>query len=123
MPASRKAPQPLPGRLTAREGRIALGIKINQLLQSLDAQLTDLEVQSAEIRIEIDELAAQELSEDIESDYQGTEDEQTAQDTVAAERTASVLIGNQYLTWPFEGEYWADEVNSYRSDLKDRCGK
>ncbi|MFN3199871.1 MAG: tetratricopeptide repeat protein [Bradymonadia bacterium] len=107
----------------AKEGRIALGIKINQLLQALDGQMTDLEVQAAEIRIEIDELAATELAEDIESDYQGTEDEQAAQDAVAAERAASVFIGNQYLRWPFEGEYWADEVNSYRSELNDRCAK
>ena len=42
-------------------------------------------------------------------------------EAVASERSASIFVGDKYLTWPFEGEYWTDEVNSYRSNLTEIC--
>ena len=101
-----------------KEGAIALGIKINQLLQELDDGLADLDVKMTEIGIEIDEVEAQELEKGITEDLRGPTE---AVEAAESEATAAVLVGNKYLTWPFEGEYWADEINSYRSDLKGVC--
>ncbi|MEZ4475116.1 MAG: hypothetical protein R3F60_30865 [bacterium] len=103
-----------------KEGSIALGIKLNQLLQELDEGLTELEVQMTEIRIEIDEAAAEEIEKSIAKDLQGDEANASV-DEAAAQEAASVLVGDKYVTWPFEGEYWADEINSYRSDLQEVC--
>lgn len=101
-----------------QEGIIALGIKVNQLLQQISDELDELEVQVTEIRIEIDEAAADELTKAIESAYQG---EAKAAEEAEAQATATVLVGDKYVTWPFEGETWTDEINAYRSDLKDIC--
>lgn len=102
-----------------KEGSIALGIKLNQLMQGLDDGLTELEVQMTEIGIEIDEVETNILKGEIEDAFGNTEVKETAE----SEATAAVLVGNKYLNWPFEGEYWADEINSYRSDLEEVCGK
>ena len=40
---------------------------------------------------------------------------------VSAQAAATALVGDKYVSWPFEGEYWADEINSYRSDLTEVC--
>jgi hypothetical protein len=101
-----------------QEGVIALGIKTNQLLQQISDELDELDVQVTEIRIEIEEDAANKITQDIEQAYQG---ETEALAEAEAQATATVLVGDKYVTWPFEGEYWTDEINSYRSDLKDIC--
>jgi hypothetical protein len=101
-----------------KDAQMELGIKISAILQRLDSDLTKLEVELSEIRIEIDEVQARELEETIKASYQ---DNQQQAATAAAERTASIFVGDKYLTWPFEGEYWRDEVNAYRSNLTEVC--
>jgi hypothetical protein len=100
-----------------KEGTIALGIKINQLLQGLDQELTELEIKLSEVRIEIDEAAGNVLANQI-ADAGNSE----LQDTAEAQKAATIFVGDKYQTWPFEGEFWADEINSYRSRLTDKCG-
>jgi tetratricopeptide (TPR) repeat protein len=34
---------------------------------------------------------------------------------------ASAIIGSDTWRWPFEGEYWLDEIGSYRSTIADVC--
>ena len=95
-----------------------LGLAIDEILQGLADELDTLEVQKTEIQIEIDETEAQALESDIEQTYRGPSAVKEAAD---AQETASIFVGDQYVTWPFEGEFWTDEINSYRSDLKEVC--
>lgn len=101
-----------------KDAQMEMGIKISAILQRLDAELTDLEVKLSEIRIEIDEVQADELEKAIKDSYQEASQQAAA---AAAQRTASVFVGDKYLTWPFEGEYWEDEINAYRSNLTEVC--
>ncbi len=102
------------------EGTIALGIKIAQLLQGLQEELKNLEVQVEEIRIEIDEDEANQIERQTQIIYnKGKSDAVKAE--AESQKTATIFIGNNYVTWPFEGEYWADEINNYRSDLREVC--
>ncbi len=103
-----------------REHVMALGIKIAEILQNLSDELVQLEVQVTEIRIEIDEAQTDYLQKETEDLYKkGEKQQQTSE--VAAQERATVFVGDKYVTWPFEGEYWGDEINNYRSDLKDVC--
>jgi hypothetical protein len=43
------------------------------------------------------------------------------EDGLAHEREVIASEGVEY--WPFDGEYWEDEVTSYRVVLHDRCGR
>jgi hypothetical protein len=33
----------------------------------------------------------------------------------------SAIVGSDTWRWPFEGEFWLDEVGSYRSTIADIC--
>ncbi len=101
-----------------KDTQLEMGIKISQLLQKLDAEMTELEIKVSEIRIEIDEQEGEELSKAIEASYREGDATAAAADS---QRSASTLVGDKYLTWPFEGEYWTDEVNAYRSNLTEVC--
>ena len=103
-----------------KNGAIALGLKINQILQGLSNELEELETKKTEIEIEIDDTASEELEKKIAETYQGKND---LQQSASDEATASIFVGDLYVTWPFEGEFWADEVNSYRSNIKEVCKK
>ncbi|MBU1433088.1 hypothetical protein KKF91_21330, partial [Myxococcota bacterium] len=100
------------------ENRIALGIKISELLQGLSESLENLDIQVTEIRIEIDEVKAEELAKQVDELAQGKQEEA---DVAAAQKRASIFVGDKYITWGFEGEYWSDEINNYRSNLEDVC--
>ena len=112
------------GRLLAtvetrrQEGAIALGIKINQILQAVSDELDTLEIQKTEVQIEIDSAEAENLEKSIEETYRGPSEVTAAAE---AQATATIFVGDQYVNWPFEGEFWADEINSYRSDIKEIC--
>ena len=114
----------LVGRLLAtvetrrQEGAIALGIKINQILQAVSDELNTLEVQKTEVKIEISSVEAENLEKAIQETYRGPSEVTAAAE---AQATATIFVGDQYVNWPFEGEFWADEINSYRSDIKDIC--
>ena len=43
------------------------------------------------------------------------------EDGLAHEREVIASDGVEY--WPFDGEYWEDEVTSYRVAVHDRCGR
>jgi hypothetical protein len=50
-----------------------------------------------------------------------TGDTTLGDDGPAHEREVIASEGVEY--WPFDGEYWADEVTSYRVVLHDHCGR
>jgi hypothetical protein len=31
------------------------------------------------------------------------------------------IAGSDAMQWPFEGEFWKDEIGAYRSFLKSKC--
>ena len=67
---------------------------------------------------EIQELAARQTVPPtvIERLYEVTEKEEE-------EGGAIAIVGADSLEWPFEGEYWRDEVGGFRSFLQEACGK
>jgi tetratricopeptide (TPR) repeat protein len=40
----------------------------------------------------------------------------------AAAADTTIVVDPEHLEWPFEGEYWRDELGSYRYDISSRCG-
>ena len=91
-----------------------------RILGDRRADLEKLREQVLEMEVEIEAQVSEEIEKDIASGYQGkipTEEETKA----SQQQSASLLVGEKYLTWPFEQEYWADEVNNYRSYLKSQC--
>jgi hypothetical protein len=76
-------------------------------------------------RSELRELLGQALRLDFEIAGREKELAQTPEDgsePVAQRRTPPVVDEDEVL-WPFEGEYWRDELGSYRFQLGQKCAK
>jgi hypothetical protein len=47
-----------------------------------------------------------------------------AQQTAAGESTGGqVFVSPEHNVWPFNGEYWRDELGYYRQEVTYRCGR
>jgi hypothetical protein len=98
-----------------------LGTEIKNLLMGLKDELGQLEEKVTEMEIEIDAQASQKLEDEIASLNKGQVVVSEEQKAAVAQETTALLIGDRYVTWPFEKEFWLDEINNYRSALTSQC--
>ena len=103
------------------EGRELLKQMIIQVLREREAELDELDDKVERMRFEIEAQNALRLEEQIEKSYDGEISKEDGQASAESQATATLLVGDKYLTWPFEGEFWEDEINSYRSYLTSQC--
>ena len=40
---------------------------------------------------------------------------------MVADAGRTVLVDSEHVVWPFEGEYWRDELGYYRQEISDAC--
>jgi hypothetical protein len=40
---------------------------------------------------------------------------------IASAKGRSVAVDSEHVLWPFDGEYWRDELGYYRQEVKNRC--
>jgi tetratricopeptide (TPR) repeat protein len=99
---------------TARKTQLLdAGIKINQALTVIDQELTDWSVKASEIEFDIGAAEADKVkAELINPDYIPPS---------ATEGTTLFVVADDWQYWPFEGEYWVDEIGNYRSFLNSEC--
>jgi len=101
-------------------GLTLLSNELLKVLRDRDAELQRLEEQMTEMQIGIDQQEAERIEDEIAKGYKGNIT-QAAASSAASQESAGLLVGEKYLTWPFEGEFWADEINNYRSYLTSQC--
>ena len=161
-----------------RQSRLnEIGIKIQQILKGVDAELEEYGIKLKEIEVDLIDVATTSLSKEqagimarkeregilrrLEALARrgGTEDEMKSfidkqralqdlrpdeievlradqkvpepiidylfQMTEEEEEVggAIAIVGADSLEWPYEGEYWSDEVGGFRSFLREECGK
>lgn len=101
------------------QGKELLSQMIIQVLREREEELDSLDEKVERMRFTIEDQNAQRLEKQIEDSYEG----EMAVDAEEAENqnTTNLLVGDKYQTWPFEGEFWEDEINSYRSYLTNQC--
>lgn len=93
------------------------GIKVQQVLTGLAAEITEAQVQQTEIEVDINMMAINQMTEETRR-LVGEADEE---DTKTARGGRVAIVGSDTEVWPFEGEYWLDEVPYYRSLLTSQC--
>jgi TolA-binding protein len=76
-------------------------------------ELQDLQNQTTAILIEILNARRGALSQEM----------QAQQVTVAQAQAARVTADEEHYLWPFNGEYWRDELGFYRQQVASRCGR
>ncbi|MBA2661250.1 MAG: hypothetical protein H0U74_03085 [Bradymonadaceae bacterium] len=89
------------------------GIMVQQRLSSVDQELQDWEIKAMQISFDIDSEERQQIQERlVNPDYEPP---------VVEAGTTLLIVADDWQPWPFEGEYWLDEVSSYRSRLRTEC--
>lgn len=90
------------------------GVVVQQTLRQAQKELDLYFDKLQQLRLDLDEIRTQEI-----------EDEQAGRtkeigDSVAHEGNVAIA-GSDSMSWPFEGEFWKDEIGAYRSFLKTKC--
>jgi hypothetical protein len=96
-----------------------LSEKILEILRDRQEELEKLDDSVKRMRFEIEDQVASKLEQEIEKSYDGKISSEAQK--ASSQAAANLLVGDKYQTWPFEGEFWADEINSYRSYLTNQC--
>jgi tetratricopeptide (TPR) repeat protein len=100
-----------------KDAVVRIGIKVQQLLTALDAEISEAQLQKTEIEVDINQAAIGSLTLEaralVGEDGGGDSEEETS--------TPIAIVGSDTAVWPFEGEYWWDEVPYFRSLLTTRC--
>jgi len=81
--------------------------------ERLLAELQDLLNQAAAIQIEIINAMLGELDKEL----------QEQQVLVATKASKKIKTDSEHQLWPFQGEYWRDELGQYRQIIDSRCGR
>ena len=96
-------------RIKINEG----GLVVQQRLAGLDAELQRLDLQATQISFDLDKEEKEQIQERIKSG--------DAAKTRADVGTTLFVVADDWHPWPFEGEYWLDEIGNYRSNLRTEC--
>ena len=89
------------------------GIRVQQVLTQMDQDLTDWSVKADEIDFEIDAARADEVKRQlVNPDYVPPS---------ATQGTTLLVVADDWQFWPWEGEYWVDEIGNYRGFLNSEC--
>jgi tetratricopeptide (TPR) repeat protein len=95
-----------------------VGIKIQRSLKRTEDEMRKYSVSVTEIEIELDQLELDTIDTEI-AVLAGQE--ATSDSTVSQAAGALAIVGADSTEWPFEAEYWSDEIGSYRAFIKEKC--
>ncbi len=96
-----------------------LGIKIQRILKETEGVLADYDQKKLEIEVDLGDLRIEEEAKKLEA-LNGDEETTTPPPTAESGGTVAI-VGSDTWEWPFEGEYWKDEIGYHRSFIKDQC--
>lgn len=90
------------------------GIIVQQRLTAVDQELENWELRSLQIEFDIDSEERQQLQQRLQNpNFEAAEAVEAG--------TTLMVVADDWQPWPFEGEYWLDEVTSYRSQMRTEC--
>ncbi len=98
-----------------------VGIKIQRALKELETSLADYELKVKEIEVDLqDEMLAEEERK-LRALEEGAEQERRIRRAESGGTVA--IVGSTQWAWPYEGEYWRDEIGTYRAFVADKCAR
>jgi len=100
---------------------VRAGIRAQVLLNQLVGQIDKFSINVTEMEIDLSNIEIDAIDEETRRLMDAKAEEAKAQE--AAARGALAIVGADSMAWPFEGEYWVDEIPYYRAMLQDRCVK
>jgi len=98
---------------------VRAGIRAQRVLRQLAGELDRYSINVTEIEVDLSDIEIMEIDEETR---RLVEQEATEAEEVQAEAQQSLaIVGADSMAWPFEGEYWLDEIPYYRAMVPDRC--
>lgn len=96
-----------------------IGIKIQRVLKEVETTLADYELKVKEIEVDLqdEQLAAEERK------LRALEGDEVEKRIKRAEKGGVAIVGSDQWRWPYEGEYWRDEIGTYRAFVPDQCAR
>jgi hypothetical protein len=111
--------------LRMRHGELVAeaGVVVERALRAIQRDIGSYHDRMQELRIDLRTVIVGEIDRELEERKAALEASVAAKaPDPAVERDAPVAIaGSESMVWPFEGEFWRDEVGAYRSFLGNRC--
>ncbi|MGM0577583.1 MAG: tetratricopeptide repeat protein [Myxococcota bacterium] len=95
-----------------------IGIKIQRVLRDVAATLDEYQTKAREIRVDLRMQRLEKKQQELRELEAGAEEEAKQK---AEAGGAVAIVGSDSWQWPFEGEYWKDEIGSYRAFVSDQC--
>ena len=95
-----------------------IGIKVQRVLKELEATLADYDLKVKEIEVDLLSEKEDEEMRKLTELEGGAKPRKTK---AAAQGGASAIVGSSQLRWPYEGEFWSDEIGTYRAFVRDQC--
>lgn len=90
--------------------RIEAGLLVRDVVYNLSLELEDWSFKADVVELEISTLEAQYLETILSHG-----------ESAITEGTTFFVVADDWQFWPWEGEYWFDEVGNYRGNLTTRC--
>lgn len=90
-----------------RTKSIEAGLKVSQMIRDFAAEMSEWDTKAQEIGIEVSTARLAMIDQEL-----------SGQAAAAAGTTTFVLAGD-WLFWPWEGEYWKDEIGNYRGNSEN----
>jgi tetratricopeptide (TPR) repeat protein len=90
--------------------RLEAAVVVHDVIDDLIRELDDWWFKAQEVRIEIGDLETQYLQAILAEG-----------ESAITEGTTFFVVADDWQFWPWEGEYWLDEVGNYRGNLTTRC--
>lgn len=88
------------------------GTIVQQRLAGIDKELNRIDLQATQISFDIDKEEKDQLQERLNNKKVKQR---------ADVGTTLFVVADDWHPWPFEGEYWIDEIGNYRSNLRSEC--
>ena len=89
------------------------GILVQQKFTALSQELQNWQTQTDKLSIDIDSEEKKQLEQQLRNPEW--------KPPKASGGTAFLVVADDWQRWNFEGEYWIDEVSSYRSSTRSEC--
>jgi tetratricopeptide (TPR) repeat protein len=113
--------QRLSSRVSDRRKELVtkLAVLVQKLLKDADADLTDLKIKATEVVFEVEFAEKERLLGETRELRAGREVSQRRAGPGRSAVQIDFRGGEVY--WPYDGDYWVDEVGNYRSFLREAC--
>ena len=103
-----------------RVERIAeAGVVVQRTLRAVEKDIGLYQDKLTELRLDMQEIELQRKNTEIEN-IENKGDAAAAKPGVETQGSIAIA-GSDAMVWPFEGEFWKDEIGAYRSYLRSQC--